>query len=805
MAGRPNVAKCINCFADNTDLWCSGCTGNRKCKYTKQLANDPTWRPPTITTRGQQQRTTRPRETPVETQQETEERSKRRRVAPNSYAPARDALRDRERDAAQLREGRRALTTAPRRKRRRSSVLANVPEHEQTEEEPQLLRSELQAAKERVEELEQENQELRRALEEQKRGLKLGFGRRETDKTPTKEEIDDLASFTSDDDDVDEEEDAMLDAEMDDERGYRPTGGAGRPVHTRVPFDVENVTTFSESHLCKHLESNGSLVPWLEIICQGSVGKLRQIVDRLLYRFDLEGYHIKAAVFDRVKAAIDLLKPPPTGFQLFADQRRKEILNGDDFDDDSSESRIQKQISHDWKNLDTEERERRNTEAREANPRRYALSAKASEANRKRYVFALTLVAPPPVRRPDPTSLVPKIARAIGVDPKSTAYLTAISLREAIDDPNNTEATWEIKRKERSDAFTPDQLILVERFWEDNTTPSPSERDRKKHRIGPKEYVYHQAHEQHKKTKALHGDYNNEHKDNKVCYGIFQACKPYYVRPPCAQTCLCRYCENLRLLQKALLLNRNIFLDLDAVRRAAGSFIVRWVMWQMDKTANEQVPTWRRRRGSLSVASLLRCEKKSDMLRLLCCPLAVDSVALMDAPLPVGGRYDGLLPDEVVNAARDAADRAVEGRDADKLADDDRAAAVRAVAAASKRLGAINKAKKRRQRYIRNREACMRCGNDGDCKKCGDINTWLKRDRDFEKHLWGQLDDPEVTIKWSSYRTELCRNQLINLFSGNPIDFGTGTEEDDDGNSKSDNELHKHEDHPYVFNSRLKC
>ena len=165
--------------------------------------------------------------------------------------------------------------------------------------------------------------------------------------------------------------------------------------------------------------------------------------------------------------------------------------------------------------------------------RRYALSARASEANRKLYVFALTLIAPPPVYSTDPRSLKPKIARAIGVDPDSTAYLTAISLRQAIDDPKNKEPTWQVERKKRSDAFTPDQLILVERFWEDNTTPSPSERDRKKHRIGPKEYVYHQAHEQHKKTKALHGDYNNEHKDNKVCYGIFQACKPYYVRPPC--------------------------------------------------------------------------------------------------------------------------------------------------------------------------------------------------------------------------------------------------------------------------------
>ncbi|MEL6341471.1 MAG: hypothetical protein AAFQ65_16350, partial [Myxococcota bacterium] len=43
---------------------------------------------------------------------------------------------------------------------------------------------------------------------------------------------------------------------------------------------------------------------------------------------------------------------------------------------------------------------------------------------------------------------------------------------------------------------------------------------------------------------------------------------------------------------------------------------------------------WRRpKRGATTVASLLACEKKSDVLRLLCCPVAVDSVALMDARL----------------------------------------------------------------------------------------------------------------------------------------------------------------------------
>ena len=189
-----------------------------------------------------------------------------------------------------------------------------------------------------------------------------------------------------------------------------------------------------------------------------------------------------------------------------------------------------------------------------------------SEANRKLYHLLLTAVAPPKVDSTDPTSLVPKIARAIGVDRKSTAWLGAISHRKAIDDPKNKEPSWEQPRKRRFDALSPAEESHIEKFWEENTTPSPSERDVKRHRIGPGQYIRHQAHEQHKKTRALLADYNSENSDSTIGYGTFQRCKPFFVRPPCAQTCLCRYCENVRMPQKALHLNQKIFLDLDAER-----------------------------------------------------------------------------------------------------------------------------------------------------------------------------------------------------------------------------------------------
>ena len=111
---------------------------------------------------------------------------------------------------------------------------------------------------------------------------------------------------------------------------------------------------------------------------------------------------------------------------------------------------------------------------------------------------------------------MPKIARALGLSPDSTAYQTGINQREAIDDPLNSGATWEVIRKQRSDALSPATVSPVEKHWDEITTPSPSEKDRKRHRVGPNKYIDHQAHEQHKKTRALLADYNKEHPDNYV-------------------------------------------------------------------------------------------------------------------------------------------------------------------------------------------------------------------------------------------------------------------------------------------------
>ena len=128
--------------------------------------------------------------------------------------------------------------------------------------------------------------------------------------------------------------------------GHRRVGGPGRPFHVPKEFDSTNLTTLSDAQLRKELEDGRLFMRELKRICQCSVGRLQQIVDRLAYRCDREGFHTKVAAFDRVKAAIELLKPPPTVFQLFAAERRTEILNQDVA---LSESEIQKQLSREWK------------------------------------------------------------------------------------------------------------------------------------------------------------------------------------------------------------------------------------------------------------------------------------------------------------------------------------------------------------------------------------------------------------------------------------------------------------------------
>ena len=64
-------------------------------------------------------------------------------------------------------------------------------------------------------------------------------------------------------------------------------------------------------------------------------------------------------------------------------------------------------------------------------------------------------------------------------------------------------------RKQRSDITSPAVVALIEKFWHDNTTASPSERDVRRVRVGRAKYEFHQTHFQYKKVSGVwrDGDY----------------------------------------------------------------------------------------------------------------------------------------------------------------------------------------------------------------------------------------------------------------------------------------------------------
>jgi hypothetical protein len=61
-------------------------------------------------------------------------------------------------------------------------------------------------------------------------------------------------------------------------------------------------------------------------------------------------------------------------------------------------------------------------------------------------------------------------------------------------------------RKQRSDITPPAVVALIEKFWHDNTTASPSERDVRRVRVVRAKYDFHQTHFQHKKVSGVWRD-----------------------------------------------------------------------------------------------------------------------------------------------------------------------------------------------------------------------------------------------------------------------------------------------------------
>ena len=417
-----------------------------------------------------------------------------------------------------------------------------------------------------------------------------------------------------------------------------------------------------------------------------------QIFEAILKRPEFEhadSILLKARAFDRFVEAIDILKPPPSGFHVFHSEVYSTARGNAGAD--ASLSSVEREISRLWKLMDKNERTTRNTAARDQSA--YGLSAKSGELNRKLYNFALKLVAPPPPENPrDPTSLVSKIARLLGLRAKSPAWRRAVEDRRTLDQtipqlrargadvaharddlseaekglrsvntaahPDQeakrtafTSATqavelarsalnaaqtaaerivsavpWLAGRKERKDVFPKEWAALAEKYWHDETSPDPSEKAVRRLRVCIGEYIYHQAHHQFKKTYGMLAAFRERYAHISISRGMWQALKPFYVKRGGQNTCTCRYCENMNQFLKAARTNRHIFEVLSLRRQHSARVIQAWAK-------GNPLPRKRRSLNREHVSfydDVVLCDKKSDVLRCVYCPLSVDAHKLQD-------------------------------------------------------------------------------------------------------------------------------------------------------------------------------
>jgi hypothetical protein len=207
-------------------------------------------------------------------------------------------------------------------------------------------------------------------------------------------------------------------ADMRRERA-RERGGAaaGPPLHLPIDFETRNTEKFSkqavQAALTVEEATKPPLIPLLKLHCQGSVVKCVQICEGVLNRIAPDrNIVVKARAFDQFAAAIELLRPPPTGFERFQREARGEVESS--LGDQAAPASIEKEIGRRWKSLSKAERKRRNLSARAAVA--FGYSATACEEHRKLYRFALKLVAPKkPAQLYDPSSPVPKVAALLGL------------------------------------------------------------------------------------------------------------------------------------------------------------------------------------------------------------------------------------------------------------------------------------------------------------------------------------------------------------------------------------------------------
>ena len=120
-------------------------------------------------------------------------------------------------------------------------------------------------------------------------------------------------------------------------------------------------------------------------------------------------------------------------------------------------------------------------------------------------------------------------------------------------------------RKKRSDRLPESDLLLAEQFWIANTEVSPNSKDVIRLRTINSPIIERMIHRQYRTNEPIHISFLLESGSQKMSRTGFDDCKPWFVKPGKVDTCLCKVCEDFRLVKKAATYNYEYFSDLTAI------------------------------------------------------------------------------------------------------------------------------------------------------------------------------------------------------------------------------------------------
>ena len=158
------------------------------------------------------------------------------------------------------------------------------------------------------------------------------------------------------------------------------------------------------------------------------------------------------------------------------------------------------------------------------------------------------------------SSLQNEIGDLLGIKYKNREYRNAVKWQKMINIAVQNAASPEeiasflmpAKRKIRSDALGSVQINLIEQAWRECSEQSPNAKDTVRCKQLDGSYTVHARFACYNRTadvvSHLKSVHNVEHSITTV-----HNHKPYYIRNGTVDTCLCHYCENIRLMKVAIL------------------------------------------------------------------------------------------------------------------------------------------------------------------------------------------------------------------------------------------------------------